>query len=156
MGKILKLLVVIALLAGGIAAGDWLHARKLAALPSDAEEAPAEAPPRAKGPTISYEFPNQFFVPIVRNGTLRSVMVLGLGLEISEKRLDIVRSREFQLRDALLRRLMMHANTGGFDGNFTSAPHLRLLGEILLEAAQEVAGEDVHAVLIGDISRQEQ
>lgn len=154
MGKVLKLLIVVVMLLGGIGAGDWLHARKAA--PDDEAEAPVDPQPRAKGPTVSFEFPNQFFVPIVRNGVLRSVMVLGLGVEVAEKRLDHVRSREFQLRDALLRRLMMHANTGGFDGNFTSAPHLRLLGEILLEAAQEVAGEDVHRVLIGDIARQEQ
>ena len=31
-----------------------------------------------------------------------------------------------------------------------------LLGDILLEAAQKVAGDDVRRVLIGDIARQEQ
>ena len=153
MRKILAILPVLLMLVLGALAGDWLARQRAAASLPEPEAAPA-AP--ASVPTVSMPIKEQFFVPIVRNGSLRSVMVLGLGFEVVEKRLDAVHAREFQLRDALLRRLMIHANTGGFDGNFTAEPRLSLLGDILLEAAQKVAGDDVRRVLIGDIARQEQ
>lgn len=153
MRKLLTILPVLLMLVLGALAGDWLHRQRAAASLPEAEASPA-AP--ASVPTVSMPIPEQFFVPIVRNGSLRAVMVLGLGFEVVEKRLDAVHAREFQLRDALLRRLMIHANTGGFDGNFTAEPRLALLGDILLEAAQQVVGEDVRRVLIGDIARQEQ
>lgn len=156
MRKILKFVPVLLMLVAGIALGDWLHGQSVSAALPDTTEAEPEGPPPPSGPLISVGFPNQFFVPIVRNGNLRSVMVLGLGMEVVDAKVEAVRAQEFRLRDALLRALMIHANTGGFDGNFTSEPRLRLLGDVLLEAAQRVAGDDVQAILIGDIARQEQ
>lgn len=152
MGKILKLLPILVALVAGIALGDWLHGQKGgAALPEEVETSRPDP-----GPTIDVEFPSQFFVPIVRNGNLRSVMVLELGMEVVEARAEAVYAQEFRLRDALLRALMIHANTGGFDGNFTSEPHLKLLGDTLLAAAHGISGEDVQTILIGNIARQEQ
>lgn len=152
MGKLLKIVPVLLFLVLGALGGDWLHRQRVDAGLSGDEVAPG--PARAAA-TVSMPLPEQFFVPIVRNGSLRAVMVLGLGLEVEEARLEAVHAREFQLRDALLRALMIHANTGGFDGNFTAEPRLELLGAILLDAARKVVGEDVHAILIGDIARQE-
>ena len=152
MGKILKLLPILVALVVGIGLGDWLHGQQGGAAPH-AEVAPSRPDP---GPTIDVKFPRQFFVPIVRNGNLRSVMVLELGMEVVEARAGAVYAQEFRLRDALLRALMIHANTGGFDGNFTSEPHLKLLGDTLLAAAHRISGEDVQAILIGNIARQEQ
>lgn len=156
MRSLLKFVPVLLMFLGGVALGDWLPARQSAAALPDAGDAASETRPASTGPTVSVEFPGQFFVPIVRNGTLRAVMVLGLGMEVAEPGLEAVRAREFRLRDALLRALMIHANTGGFDGNFTSEPHLKLLGDTLLAAAQRVVGSDVQGILIGDIGRQEQ
>lgn len=153
MGKLLKILPVFLFLVLGALGGDWLHRQRAdAALPPGGEVA-APAPAAA---TVSMPLPEQFFVPIVRNGSLRAVMVLSLGLEVVETRVEALHAREFRLRDAMLRALMIHANTGGFDGNFTAEPRLELLGATLLAAAQKVAGEDVRAILIGDIARQEQ
>lgn len=151
MRNLLKILPILLFLIMGIGAGDWLHRQRADAAAPQRE---AVAPP--KEPTVSMPLPEQFFVPIVRNGSLRAVMVLSLGLEVVEARLEPLHAREFQLRDAMLRALMVHANTGGFDGNFTAEPRLRLLGDILLEAARKVGGEDVRAVLIGDIARQDE
>ena len=151
MRKILTILPVVLMLVLGALAGDWLHRQRAAASLPEAEGAPA---PPAAVPTVSMPIPEQFFVPIVRNGSLRSVMVLGLGFEVVEKRLDAVHAREFQLRDALLRRLMIHANTGGFDGNFTSEARLAPLRERLQKAAQASTDLPVKAVLIEDIARQ--
>lgn len=101
-----------------------------------------------------FRFPQQFFVPILRDGRLDSTMVLTLTLEMPSERAETVHAHEFKLRDALLRQLLIHANTGGFDGNFTAEAHLRTLRETLLAAARGVRPE-ITAVLIGDIARQE-
>ena len=150
MRKLLTIVPPLLFLVLGALGGEWLYRQQAGA------SLPVEATAPAAVATVSMPIPEQFFVPIVRNGTLRSVMVLGLGFEVVESRLGEVRARDFQLRDALLRRLMIHANTGGFDGNFTAEPRLTLLAEILLESAQQVVGEDVRRVLVGDIARQEQ
>ena len=83
-------------------------------------------------------------------------MILTLSLEIPAAAEEAVFRQEHRLRDTLLRSLLIHANTGGFDGNFTAEARLALLRETLLEAARKVAGPEVGAVLIGDIARQEQ
>lgn len=95
-------------------------------------------------------------MPILRNGTTTAVMVMSLTIEMpAEKRADI-EAREHRLRDALLNALMVQANTGGFDGNFTAEPNLERLRKALLAAAQKAAGPEVTRVLIEDIARQDQ
>ena len=81
-------------------------------------------------------------------------MVLSLSLEMPGAASETVYAHEIKLRDALLRQLLIHANTGGFDGNFTSDVHLSGLRTSLAKVAQEVVPE-ITGVLIGDIARQQ-
>lgn len=184
MKKILVLILPVIAFLGGAVGGDMLHADKTssaeAAAPGhepasggghdaaggeaghDAAAETAEAPPShgeeaaAGGSEDWFHFPNQFFVPILRNGTTTAVMVMSLTIEMpAEKRADI-EAREHRLRDALLNALMVQANTGGFDGNFTAEPNLERLRKALLAAAQKAAGPEVTRVLIEDIARQDQ
>ncbi|MTH78909.1 hypothetical protein [Paracoccus aestuariivivens] len=103
-----------------------------------------------------FRFPNQFFVPIIRNGTTVAVMVMTLTLETSTEALPQIEAQEHRLRDALLGALMIKANTGAFDGNFTSEAAMAGLREALLKATQMPSDAKVTKVLIGDIARQEQ
>ena len=50
---------------------------------------------------------------------------------------------------------MIAASAGGFDGNFTAEARLEPLRAAILAAAQKIAGPNVQAVLIEDISRKE-
>ena len=54
-------------------------------------------------------------------------MVLSLSLEIPATAAETAYAHEIKLRDAMLRQLLIHANTGDFDGNFTAEPQLRTL-----------------------------
>lgn len=108
----------------------------------------------SSGNTTWFQFPQQFFVPVMRNGRLESTMVLSLSLEVPSSAAETVYAHELKLRDAMLRQLLIHANTGGFDGNFTAEPQLRALRADLAKSAQATIPE-VGAVLIGDIARQE-
>ncbi|MDO5642522.1 MAG: hypothetical protein Q4G26_09095, partial [Paracoccus sp. (in: a-proteobacteria)] len=76
-----------------------------------------------------YRFPTQFFVPVMHGDRLNGIVVLTLVLEMPAELQEDVYKREFRLRDAMLRSLMIHANTGGFDGNFTTEPRMRRLRE---------------------------
>lgn len=110
-----------------------------------AEEVPA---------TAWFEFPQQFLVPILHDGRLDSTMILTLSLEMPGTARETVHAHEIRLRDALLRQLLIHANTGGFDGNFTSEAQMRKLRAELVAAVRNVVPE-ISDVLIGDIGRQE-
>lgn len=99
---------------------------------------------------------NQFVVPVVRNGTVRSLVVLGLTIEVGTGQNSAVFSREPRLRDSFLRVLFAHANSGGFDGSFTESAAMAPLREGLREAAVGILGAaTVHDVLITDITRQD-
>ncbi len=144
--------------AGGHAAPAGGHAPAEPAAPTGhASTTPAPAGHGAAGApdaTTWFKFPQQFFVPIMRGGRLDSTMVLTLSVEMPAAAAESIYAQEIPLRDTLLRQLLIHANTGGFDGNFTAEPHMRALRDDLLKAVQTSAPE-VSAVLIGDIARQD-
>lgn len=168
----LRLLLPIVLLCfgigGGVAAGIFWAPRQSASGDGteqtngaeDAAEAPAEAP-RADGPaqpggaTEFVRLNNQFVVPIVRGGAVRSLVVLSLTIEVDTGQNSAVFDREPRLRDSFLRVLFAHANAGGFDGSFTDATAMDPLREALNETARIVLGRVVHDVLIVDITRQD-
>ncbi|SEH61226.1 hypothetical protein [Paracoccus alkenifer] len=122
------------------------------------EAAPVSAaqpePQDASAPAAWFKFPQQFFVPVLHGGRLDSTMILALSVEMPETATEEVYAHEIKLRDALLRQLLIHANTGGFDGNFTTEAHLKKLRGDLTATAQAIVPR-VREVLIGDIARQE-
>ncbi|MRX49242.1 hypothetical protein GI374_02055 [Paracoccus sp. S-4012] len=170
IGMLASLLLTAAALVGGALGGEQLRLRQhpaasevpasepeaVAAVPADPPGAEPQDPGPAAAPGTSFRFPQQFFVPLVRNGEVRGAMVLTLGIDIPAGMEEQVYAAELRLRDALLRRLLIHANTGGFDGNFTSEAHLALLRRELMDAAHRIAGEAVAGILVIDIARQEQ
>lgn len=135
-------------------AADEKHGEKPAAAEhAEPAEEGSEADEEAEGESASawFSFPSQFFVPLVQRGEIDGMMVLTLTIETSSADLALVSEMEHRLRDALLRVLIIHANTGGFMGNYTDAPKLDRLREALLKAAVEAAGPAVRAVLVEDI-----
>lgn len=169
--KILLIAVPLLAFLGGAAAGDMLgkpSAPAQAEAPSEGHDASAtetHAAPTGHAAAAGghgeatqtgfFKFPSQFFVPLIRNGRTDSVMILTVTLDTAPGSLGRVEAQEHRLRDSLLRSLMIHANTGGFDGNFTADTNLDRLRSALLKSARDVAGADVAAVLIEDIARKE-
>ncbi|WP_410218783.1 hypothetical protein [Paracoccus sp. (in: a-proteobacteria)] len=130
--------------------------------PADAHGTPAKADHggghggggAVAGEPAYFTFPTQFFVPLTRQGDMRGMMILTLTLQTDGADLAALARKEHILRDALLRQLMIHANTGGFDGNFTAERSLAPLRAALLKTAQEASDQKATAVLIEDIARQ--
>lgn len=155
-------LLPILLLALGIGAGGGagLMLRPAAPPPADtaapsgpqAPAGPAEAPP---GDTEIVKLNNQFVVPVVVKDRVAAMVVLSLGIEITQGQSGEVFQREPKLRDAFLQALFNHANIGGFDGEFTQARNMDMLRDALLEEAVHILGESARGILITEIARQD-
>ncbi|GHE01794.1 hypothetical protein U879_15935 [Defluviimonas sp. 20V17] len=98
---------------------------------------------------------NQFIVPVLEHGRVSSLVIMSLSLEVSVGGRDRVFALEPKLRDALLRVMFDHANSGGFDGNFTSGNNMLVLRDALKEAAFKTLGPILKNVLIIDMLRQD-
>ena len=98
---------------------------------------------------------NQFIVPVVRHGSVRSLVILVLTVEVTTGGSDAIFQHEPRLRDSFLRVLFAHANAGGFDGQFTEAAAMAPLRSGLRDAATSVLGDVARDVLIVDITRQD-
>ncbi len=116
------------------------------------------AEPVDAGASTGFEYvrmSNQFVVPIVESGAVKSMVVLTISVEVTSGTKDVVFSYEPKMRDVFLQILFDHANSGGFDGQFTSAENMSSLRRALRLAGQEAVGEQVHDILITDILRQD-
>ena len=155
--KIIPLVVVLVAAAGGMAAGKFLRPPPEVAEGEDghgAEETHAAEPDPESMPEY-VKLNNQFVVPVLQEGRIRSLVILSLSLEVAPGTTEQVYAREPKLRDGFLRILFDHANTGGFSGTFTDGANLVMLRAALLESAQRVIGQTVTDVLISDMARQD-
>jgi len=98
---------------------------------------------------------NQFIVPVVSEGEVAALVVVSLSVEVSAGGKETVFVHEPRLRDAFLQVMFDHANTGGFDGAFTSSPNMRILRDGLRREATAILGDLASDVLIVDIVRQD-
>lgn len=166
MGKILPILLALIGLGAGIGAGMALRPEPEPALAEnpcgEVEMASARpAPPvdeEAEEGAPSSDFVkinNQFVVPVVRNGSVTSLVVMSLSVEVVVGQSSAIYQREPKLRDIFLQVMFDHANAGGFDGAFTAGPNMKALRNALFEAAYAEVGEYVLDVLVTDIARQD-
>lgn len=153
-------------LGAGVGAGIALRHNPAEAPPEDAGpcgELPAEEPeldpaldPDVPDPTSEFvDLENQFVIPVVEQGRVGALVVMKLSIETIANGTERVYQREPKLRDRFLRVLLDHANTGGFDGDFTSNGSMDRLRRALLETARLELPETVRDVLILDIARQD-
>ena len=97
-----------------------------------------------------------FVVPIFAGEKVVAMVVVSLSLETTVEGAHVVEAVQPRLRDSFLQALFRHANSGGFDGSFTSGRKMEDLRSALLVAAREVLAEaPVGEVLITEIARQE-
>ncbi len=97
----------------------------------------------------------QMIVPLVEGDRVGALMVLSLSIQATGGNIELIYEREPKLRDEFLQVLFRHANTGGFDGAFTSGEAMSDLKSALGAAAREVLGEVSQQVLVTEILRQE-
>lgn len=151
MAKLIPILLIVLGLGGGIGAGLWL--RPLPE-PEQTETEDMPMPDLAHLDITLHDMQNQFMVPLLDGDRIVSVIVISLTLEVAGAEQSAVVHNEPRLRDRFLQVMFDHANSGGFDGMFTSNNNMTLLRQALLETAQSLLGrEAVMGVLITDILR---
>ena len=97
----------------------------------------------------------QFVVPVVESDRIATLVTMSLSLEVTPGMAESIYALEPKLRDRFLQVLFDHANTGGFDGNFTRSDNLSVLRKSLLEEARKDLGDDVSQILIMSVNRQD-
>jgi len=105
--------------------------------------------------TQTIRLPNQFVVPLIDDGQVRALVVIGVALELDASFEFSMTQNEPRLRAIFLQLLFDHANLGGFDGVFTSGESLLALRRTLREAARLEIGTEVSDVLITELVRQD-
>ena len=183
MKKLLPLLIALLGLGAGVGAGLALkpapeaggRGRRIARRRPTAEAAASERrrglpgrrgrplrPGRARGeeearrssPTSTMDKP--FVVPVFAGEKVMAMVVVSLSVETDTEAAHTVEAVKPRLRDSFLKVMFRHANSGGFDGSFTTGRKMEDLKSALLEAAREVMAETpVEEVLITEIARQE-
>lgn len=98
---------------------------------------------------------NQFVIPVVENGKMAALVVMSISIEVVAGGKEATFQREPKLRDAFNQVLFAHANSGGFNGTFTSSNNMTVLRDALYEIAVKVAGPVVKDILIAEIVRQD-
>ena len=124
----------------------------------DTDTAPSPAPSSPVGADRASEtlrLPGQFLIPVIGDGRIRAMVVIGLALEVVEDHdIDLDR-HEARLRAALLQAMFDHSNRGGFDGVYTDGETLHAFRRTLRAIARTELGERVVLdVLITDLVRQ--
>ena len=162
MGKIIPLILALIGLGVGAGAGMMLQPEPepIAINPCGDADTVAHDDPKdtAEDTPTDTEFVkinNQFVVPVVADGSISSLVVMSLNIEVDLGGRETVYQREPKLRDEFLQVMFNHANTGGFDGVFTQSSRLDPLRAALLEVAQSILGPTVKDVLVTNIVRQD-
>lgn len=161
MGKLLPILLAFIGLGAGVGAGVMLRPDPVVVAEAETSEdstkevtAKKPEPAKADVATDFVEMANQFVIPIVDEDAVTAMVVLSLTIEVLADQTDQTYAREPKLRDSFLRVLLDHANSGGFDGAFTSNGAMDALRTALFEIGQAELGDVLTDILILNINRQ--
>jgi hypothetical protein len=174
--KLLPVVIGLLGLAAGVGAGVMLKpvpapaiAAACAAPPPAAGHGESAAPcapdpfspakPEAKKPAgeLAYvPMDKPFVVPVFAGEKVKAMVVVSLSVETETASAHAIEAVKPRLRDGFLKVMFRHANSGGFDGSFTSGQKIDDLKSALLASAREVMPDvPVEEVLITEIARQD-
>ena len=148
--------IILILLGSVLGAGTGIYMR-LSSQPEDAMMMEKEA----KGEDeekITYDFVDlgkQFVVPVMDADSVTALVVLSIFVEVDPVAADKVRNNEPKIRDTVLQVLFRHAQSGGFEGAFTTGQPMRDLRMALSEAVTKIVGDGAKGVLVTDVVRQD-
>ena len=162
MKKILPLLLAMLGLGAGVGAGVALRpAAPSAEAPAEGAEAetaedPAGAEAGSHADFSAVPLAKPFVVPVFRDGAVAAMVVISLAVEVEPEGAEAVVAAEPKLRDGFLKVMFRHANSGGFDGSFTSGRGIEDLKAALAKTLRTLLPDaPTGQVLITEIARQD-
>ena len=160
MGKLVPIILALIGLGGGVGTGLLLRpepAEIVAINPcGDMEQVHVIAAAPVDESKLDYvKMNNQFVIPVVKNEAVSALVVLSLSIEVTPGGQELIYEREPKLRDAFLQVMFDHANSGGFEGEFTNGRNMTILRDALQAVAVSTLGAVITDVLIVDIVRQD-
>ncbi|MGD1868928.1 MAG: hypothetical protein ACFB0F_05325 [Neomegalonema sp.] len=158
MNKLMLVGVIVAGALAGGAVGFVMMPEPPELTEEEKKKAQEEAKKKAKAEKMAkkateYDYlrlDRQFVVPIIEDGSVRSLVVLELNLEIEPGASERIYSIEPRVRDALLAQLHRTAQEGGFVDRLGTSSFLNELREDLRLALKPILGDDLHSDLIGN------
>ena len=113
--------------------------RRPAPLPRRRRDPFEPAPPRRRceGEPAYVPMDKPFVVPVFAGEKVVAMVVLSLSVATDEEGRAAVEAVQPRLRDSFLKVMFRHANSGGFDGHFTTGRKMDDLKSALLAAARE-------------------
>ena len=97
----------------------------------------------------------QFVVPVVAEDRIKSMVVLSITIATERGNSETIYHYEPRLRNEILKVLFRHANSGGFDGVFTSGRAMEDLYSALNIVLDDVLGDIPSEALVTEIMRQD-
>lgn len=178
MKKLLPVILILLGAGGGVGAGIALKPAPEVVEGAEGESAEAECDPYEDGhcgdgagyamsaevpvalpdPDVNWEYvklAKQFVVPVIKKERVSALVVVTISIETVEGTSGEVLAKQPRIRDAFLQVLFAHANSGGFDGAFTTGQSMHDLRGSLREMARAIVGSDVNTVLIEEIVKQQ-
>ena len=152
---ILPVLIILLAVGAGLGAGLVMRPEPEVVEGEDSEEQVEEQIEDSDAAPEFVKLNNQFVVPLVQEDGIKGLVVLSISVEVVAGARSVVHEKEPKLRDALTTALFRHANTGGFDGVFTSTPKMNALRLTLTESARNVLGDSVLNILVTDLVRRD-
>jgi flagellar protein FliL len=116
----------------------------------------ALAPKKPEGELAYVPIEKPFVVPVFQGEKVVAMVVVTLSVEVGADAAQTVETVLPRMRDSFLKVMFRHANSGGFDGSFTSGQPMQDLKSALVVAARAILPEaPLGEILITDIARQD-
>jgi hypothetical protein len=117
---------------------------------------PHEAEVALHGEPAYVPLDKPFVVPVFAGEKVAAMVVVSLSVATDVEGAHAVEAVQPRLRDSFLKVMFRHANSGGFDGLFTTGQKMADLKSALLAAAREAMPEAaVTEILVTEIARQD-
>ena len=158
--KLLAILLIPIGLVAGLAGGHFL-APEVEEEPKEEQEQEAAAEqkkPPAPIDLADTDYANldkHFIVPVIEDGSVSSLVVITMAVEVSRENKELVFEHEPKLRSEFLNVFFNHAQSGGFSGVFIQSQLMSDLRASLNAAAWSVLGDAARQVLITSLTRQD-
>jgi flagellar protein FliL len=150
--KIIGLVLIIAALAGGIFAGMQLGGKKH----KDADKPKKEVTDFKKKQFLYFKFKKPMIIPIFRNDKAVGMLIVEIWLELEpESETIIIGNKEPRLRDELLQVFYAYASQGRLSESLLEPKTQAELRRDLTNVSRQLIGDELHAVLINDMQRQD-